>query len=277
MIHTLIRGGLFCHIKRCIFKNTRSGCNFLILLTCYVFSNHLHRLMKNCIISAVGANSLHRSWTCKCRNNTDLHLIIYDNSYDSFKNDTPYISKGTGQKFKLVYKYLGHNKYLFEKYDYFFIPDDDVFIDDFNIDKLFIYMRKYNLEIAQPALTTMHYAFPITVRQPENEIRYTNFVEIMQPCFSRTALEKCLFTFNINESGWGMDFHWSSLVNYDQKRVAIIDDIMSVHTRPSRITPTQLEKNSNEYSAYMKRFGITKSFVEYQKIKKQLAFRGELL
>lgn len=224
--------------------------------------------MKDCIISAAGTDSLHRSWINGLKKNTDLHLIVYDDSYSSFKDDTPYISKGVGQKFKLAYEYLSRNYQLLEQYDYFFFPDDDIYIDDVNIEKLFFYMRKYNLQVAQPAITEMYYAFPITVRQPENEVRFTNFVEMMQPCFSREGLEKCLFTFNINESGWGMDFHWYSLVNKNQQQVAIIDDIISVHTRPSRITQSQLEKNSSEYASYMERFGLKKSFIEFQRVKK---------
>ena len=54
----------------------------------------------------------------------------------------------------------------------------------------------------------------------------------MQPCFSRDALKKVLFTFNENEHGWGIDFHWGMLVGYQKYNMAIIDDVESVHTRP---------------------------------------------
>ena len=41
----------------------------------------------NCVISAVGGNSLHRMWlTGEC--NFDLHLVVYDDSMEEFHGDT---------------------------------------------------------------------------------------------------------------------------------------------------------------------------------------------
>lgn len=45
---------------------------------------------RDCVIAAIGKDSLHQNWI-KGYKNFDLHLIIYDDSYDKYKNDTEYI------------------------------------------------------------------------------------------------------------------------------------------------------------------------------------------
>lgn len=185
------------------------------------------------VFSAVGKESLHRKWiTPQC--NFDLHLIVYDQSIDDFRNDTPFLSTGIGYKFKLIYQYLVENLELIDRYEYFYFPDDDIIIDSVNIEKLFNYMGEYGLEIAQPALIDSYYTFNHTLRRKDNILRYTNFVEIMQPCFSRKALRKVLFTFNENDTGWGIDFHWGKIIGFSGREMAVIDDVISMHTRPIR-------------------------------------------
>lgn len=202
--------------------------------------------IKWCIISAVGKTSFHRSWI-KENPRFDLHLIVYDNSYNEYKNDTKFISQSKGNKFQLVYEYLTSNPDMINEYDYFYIPDDDIYIDTEDIHRLFEYMIKYSLAIAQPALSHSYYSYPHTLRCLNSRIRFTNFVEVMQPCFSKDALNKVLFTFNKNRNGWGIDFHWGKLVDYNKKNMAIIDDIVSVHTRPVQSHNTNNFKELHEY------------------------------
>ena len=49
------------------------------------------------------------------------------------------------------------------------------------------------------------------------------------PCFSREALNKVLFTFNENETGWGTETHWAELINASQRDMAVIDEVSVVH------------------------------------------------
>lgn len=51
----------------------------------------------NCVISAVGRNSLHRMWL-KGECNFDLHLVVYDDSIEEFRGDTEYICHIKGYK-----------------------------------------------------------------------------------------------------------------------------------------------------------------------------------
>src|SRR5688572_24883410 len=105
---------------------------------------------KCCVISAVGKTSLHHHWRNRY-SKFDLHLIVYDDSYDMFKLDSPFITQSKGYKFNLVYDYFMNNKHFIDDYKYFYVPDDDILTDSKNIHRLFKYMEKYKLAIAQPA------------------------------------------------------------------------------------------------------------------------------
>lgn len=211
---------------------------------------------KWCVISAVGENSLHRNWI-KSNPKFDLYLITYDNSYDIFKNDTRYIFKSKGYKFKLIYAYVINNMDVFDKYGYFYMPDDDIAIDTDNIHYLFNFMKEYNLEIGQPAISiNSPFSYPHTLRKSNSILRYTNFVEIMQPCFSSEALKKVLFTFNENTSGWGIDFHWGKIIDYRKYNMAIIDAIASEHCRPVQ------SDHHSELNEYLRKYNLPREVKE---------------
>ena len=63
-------------------------------------------------------------------------------------------------------------------------------------------------------------------------VRYTNFVEIMCPLLKNFVLKKMfkLMDNDIVQSGFYLDTIWSHMVRY--KRVAVIDYISVIHTRP---------------------------------------------
>lgn len=170
-----------------------------------------------------------------------------------------------GQKFKAIYRYLKRNKNLLKEYDYYYIPDDGIFIDDVNIKTLFGIMEKYNLAIAQPALTNSYFSYDITLKKEESILRYTNFVEMMQPCFSNEALNKILFTFNENLSGWGMDFHWPFIVEYEKKNMAIIDCITSIHARPIGKNYKH-ETNQIELNSYLEKYNLVPQIMQLGKV-----------
>jgi hypothetical protein len=201
---------------------------------------------KHCIVAAVGRDSLHCEWIDKSPG-FDLHLIVYDDSYERFRNDTPYVAKGKGAKFNLISQYLSSTDVI-RQYDYFYFPDDDILIDSDNIRKLFRYMEDYHLELAQPAIGNYYITYPHTMRRPASRLRYTNFVEIMQPCFSKEALQRVHFTFTASVSGWGIDYHWTKLLDSGRRNMAIIDDIVSFHTRPVR------SFHDEELAEYLKKY-----------------------
>ncbi len=205
------------------------------------------------MISSVCKNSMHKKWIeGEC--NFDLHLIVFDDSIDKFKGDTEYICHSKGYKLKNVYKYLNANPQILSRYDYFFLPDDDVYMDSATINSLFDAMRRFNLQIAQPALVRSYYSWPHTLKDRFCKLRYTDFVEMMVPCFSQEALRTVLFTFNENETGWGTESHWASLIGSNEKDIAIIDEVEVVHTRP--VNGGQ-PKHHKELSEYLQKYNLT--------------------
>lgn len=203
---------------------------------------------KNCVISAVGRNSLHRHWVENADDrNFDLHLIVYDNSFGLFYNDADYLGYKKGFKLKLVYDYLKVHPEYIERYDSFFIPDDDIMASAVEIEKLFSIMDAYRLKIAQPALRHSYYTHPLTLRKPLSVLRYVNFVEMMLPCFSRKALIDVLDSFNANESGWGVEYHWHELIKSNKEDMAIIDAVAMQHTQPVKQGRTSNLREMQEY------------------------------
>lgn len=227
----------------------------------------LNALKKYCIISAVGKDSLHREWITE-ESDFDLHLIIYDNSYNKFYNDTNFISYQKGYKFKLIHDYLQKHPEYLNHYEYFFVPDDDISMNPENITRLFRLMEEYQLQIAQPALTDSYYTYEHTILQEESFLRYTNFVEMMTPCFSRESIQKVLFTFNENVSGWGIEFHWSQLIGFTGKEMAIIDDLHCIHTRPIQ---SFNERNVTELTEYLEKYQLNREIVSFGHIVKTKA------
>lgn len=200
----------------------------------------------NCVISSIGRSSLHQEWTggiCEF----DLHLLIYDESMKETSLGTPFVSRQKGYKLKNVYKYLQDNPWILDKYDYFFIPDDDLLMDSEKINRLFHLMRQYKLRIAQPSLTHSYFLWGHTLHDPYCKLRYTNYVEMMAPCFSKDALQEVLFTFNENETGWGTEAHWASLINSNKTDMAVIDELSIVHTRPIQSGQQLHRKEAAEY------------------------------
>ena len=213
---------------------------------------------RNCVISAVGKNSLHKMWT-EDNGDFDLHLIVYDDSMELFRDDAEYVCHIKGYKLKIIYKYLEINPQFKDMYDYFFFPDDDIRMNATTINALFEAMRRYDLKIAQPAMQMSYYTWPHTLYDRYCKLRYTNFVEMMVPCFSRDALQKVLFTFNENETGWGTETHWPLLINAMPHDMAIIDEVKVVHTRPIQ---SGQEIHKKELAAYLYKFRL-KTQVEF--------------
>jgi hypothetical protein len=77
-----------------------------------------------------------------------------------------------------------------------------------------------------------HYSHITTLRNNMTKIRFTNYVEVMAPCFSSAILQKASPLFNSNLSGWGLDYLWTGLAENPQDGIAIIDEVTVRHTRP---------------------------------------------
>jgi hypothetical protein len=190
-------------------------------------------MTKNLIISPTGENSLVKEWI-KETPNFDLVLLCYDNDEEKasiFKQYTPYVFVGKGEKFHLIKSFIESNLNFISEYNYVWLPDDDVSISTFDINKLFKTANEYNLALCQPSMKG-YISHNITLPVEGNILRYTNFVEVLAPLFNLETLLKVYQTFDLNYSGWGYDYLWPYLLNYPQDKIAIIDNIIMTHVRP---------------------------------------------
>lgn len=216
-------------------------------------------LKLNCVFIPTGQDSLHRQ-LLKGKADFDLHLLIYDKSYNKWCNDTTFIGTDSGYKMDMTYRYLQRHRDYLEHYEYFFLLDDDIEISTEEVNKLFSYMREYRLRIAQPSLVMSYYTYEHTLHNPTCKLRYTNFVEMMMPCFSREALKLVLPTFEKKVRWMGIEWHWSLLVNTNKRDIAVVDDVKAIHGRP-------LQSWSKEcyqlMETYMKVHHLSRDIVEY--------------
>lgn len=214
---------------------------------------------KNAVFVPVGKDSLHRQ-LLKGDADFDLHLLIYDGSYNKFCNDSDFVACDAGYKMDMVCRYLHRHPELFEKYEYFFLLDDDIVISTEDVNRLFSMMREYQLKIAQPSLVMSYYTYKHTAFHPFYILRYTNFVEMMMPCFSRDALKAVLPTFEQKIRWCGIEMHWPVLVGSNHKDMAIVDAVSAKHTRPvqSWNSLSQLQQEN-----YLKKHNLSWSIEMY--------------
>jgi len=183
-------------------------------------------MKKNLLIGCVGPTSLHQKWIAgDC--NFDLMLVHYGDD-DMYKDDGEYYIRAKGTKFNIIADIFDQ---VPKEYEYIFIPDDDLYMGPNEINRLFELAREYKLKICQPSLVG-YYSLTINLNHPGSVLRYTDWVEIICPCFDRETFELCRHTFNYNKSCWGIDLLWGVVLNHPQDAIAVVDDVIAVHTRP---------------------------------------------
>lgn len=228
---------------------------------------------KNLIILCTGDNPAHVFGCSNLKKNYDILVIYYGNNVSCFKkkyNNIDYFYNKKGYKFNLIKDYYYENEKIFNKYKNIFIPDDDLIFKEKDINLFFDIFNQNNLLLAQPSLIG-YFSHTITLHRFEFILRYTNFVEIMMPCFSNIAFKICVKFFDKTTSGWGLDYLWPKILGYPTNKIAIIDEVFGIH--PRKVGSSKIytnNKNLNqEYDEFMTINNLTKSNQEvYSSIKK---------
>lgn len=178
------------------------------------------------VISTVGDDSLHRYWSKSERFDT---CLIYYGDGKGYENESKYYIRSKGPKYHLISDAI--EKYPeFKNYTYIWMPDDDVYMKRGCVERLFDMNMEYNLWLSQPSIIGW-YGTSVPLNDARYILRYTNWVEIMCPVMSKYALTKCIKTFKDNITGWSIDSAWNILLGHPKNKIAIIDDIVAIHTR----------------------------------------------
>jgi GR25 family glycosyltransferase involved in LPS biosynthesis len=195
---------------------------------------------KHLVVVRAGESSLHPAWLEGAgQRSWDLIVHSYGAECPWSDEEGVEVIRATGAdivgpKMRAMHSLYERRKSDLLAYDYVCFADDDlaVSLESFNL--MFSMCEQFALELAQPALTHDSHMgnWGITMENRSFLLRYTNFVEVMCPVFSRAFLERCAPTFVENMSGYGLDFLWSSWVSSPWK-IAILDACPVKHTRAS--------------------------------------------
>jgi hypothetical protein len=185
---------------------------------------------KNLILATVGDESMHPTWAAGGEPSFDLGLIYFGDQPGRYVAEADYYFERKGIKYSLLHEAalslgpaLGH-------YEYVWLPDDDIAADTARVNRLFELAAEFQLAVCQPAIGQGDVSFRSLRANPQYLLRYSRFVEIMCPMFSREALKRVLPTFKLNVTGWGLDWLWASM--FGPEELAVIDATPVHHTRP---------------------------------------------
>jgi len=184
------------------------------------------------VVVRAGDQSLHARWTRSlATRDWDLVVSYFGDDPERFRDAGCERFDDKGPKLRGLHALLTR-KDFWRRYDYVFLPDDDLAIEQTTISRLFARAASLDLELCQPALSwSSYYCHAITVCHPSFTLRFTDFVETMAACFSRRHLERCLPTFAETVAGWGFDWVWPRMALSNAPNVAIVDECAVTHTR----------------------------------------------
>lgn len=194
-------------------------------------------MKKNLAIFRAGTTSLHGSATADLADRSfDYGLSWFGKvPADEVKmaDGAVFVDEQTGAKWPGLAKTLVAQWDIIGQYEYVWLPDDDLLCAPQLVDEMFAICADLRLDLAQPALTRdSFFSHAISLQHPLFQIRFTNFVEVMAPVFSRTMLSRIVPTLQNDNviSGWGLDSVWPNMSQLG--KVAIIDSTPVKHMRP---------------------------------------------
>ncbi len=189
---------------------------------------------KNLVIVRAGDSSLHPGWLSPPdQRDFTLAVSYYGNDPDRWAGTWDRWVEAKGPKWGPLADFIDDNWEWVSEFDYVALPDDDLAATASDWKGLFQAMRDLDLDLAQPSLAySSYWTHQITAQRPGYRARFTNFVEVMTPTFSKWALERCLPTFRMSSSGFGLDIIWPTILQKAGRKLGIIDEVAFGHTRP---------------------------------------------
>jgi hypothetical protein len=188
---------------------------------------------RHLVLVRAGEKSLHRQWLEGAEARSwDLIVSWYgDEPYQPVADEL--VLNRKGGKWDIIHAHFTEMPELLDRYDYFWLTDDDIATDGATIEAMFGLMEQERLEVGQPGLTPdSYFSFLHTLASPSFRLRYTTFVEVMTPCLGREVVRRMLPHFPASKSGFGLDLVWARLEADNRERAAILDAVPMRHTRP---------------------------------------------
>ncbi len=228
---------------------------------------------RNLVIVRAGDSSLHPGWLAgQGSRNWDLVVSYFGKDPDIYCGDDVVRIDSTGPKWRPLQQLLLEHPEYFERYEYIWLPDDDLEMSKQDMNRFFDICSEYKLELAQPSLTTdSPMTHPLLINNTASYLRFSNFVEVMAPCFSAACLKRVLPTFSGTQSGWGIDWVWPRMVLNRETGIAVVDDVVIRHTRPLGgpnydAMRAKGQSPRDELMAFQEHEGIDQTRIEFHKV-----------
>ena len=192
---------------------------------------------RHLVVLLAGEQSLHYQWTrniADADRSWDFCVSHYGSAESVARPDWSEwrVHQPGLRKFVALHR-LFHAASPLWNYDYIMFPDDDLLLSWSDLNICFELCREHRLDLAQPSLKEESFwSLQITLQRSGTLLRYVDFVEAMIPVFHVDALRLCVTTFPQSVIGWGLDVVWPSLLGHGASRVAILDAVAVLHTRP---------------------------------------------
>ena len=192
---------------------------------------------RNLVVVRAGKDSLHPKWLPRdgAERRFDVLVSCYQDDCLERYGGTPGVSAVycPGGKWDGLYRTLCDMGAELDRYDFVWLPDDDIETTAEDIAGLFEAMRETGLKVGQPSLTPdSYFTHFLFIHCPGIAVRWTNYVEIMVPCLHRSVLKEILPDFRATMSGYGFDYVWCRLPGVGRREAGIIDGLQVRHTRP---------------------------------------------
>lgn len=187
--------------------------------------------MKLALFSSIGddINYFLSYYKNNLSDNCDLYLNYYGNNHEIYvalNENAKFLSNIYTTKFPALK--IAFEKTNLSEYDYIFVFDDDFTIETGNILYIPDIMSRYNLEIASGCHSNSGRVSFDLMRFHEGDhiFRYTNFVEMNFPVFSKNALSQYMKVYDGKLCGWGNDWWYLNELQCNYKNnCGIIDKI----------------------------------------------------
>uniref|UniRef100_A0ACD5ZUF6 Uncharacterized protein n=1 Tax=Avena sativa TaxID=4498 RepID=A0ACD5ZUF6_AVESA len=187
----------------------------------------------------------------KFSENFDVMLFHYDGvttEWDEFEwsKQATHVSARKQTKWWFAKRFLHPS--IVARYDYVFLWDEDLGVENFDAEAYIDIVKKHGLGISQPGLdaTKGKTLYDVSVKRDTGEMHKTDgggrrcpdvhqrpcsgFVEVMAPVFSKDAW-RCVWHMIQNDlvHGWGLDFHFWRCADDPEEQIGIVDAQYVVH------------------------------------------------
>ncbi|CAH2045377.1 unnamed protein product [Thlaspi arvense] len=194
----------------------------------------------------------------KFSDNFTIVLFHYDgraSEYDEFEWSKRAIHVSVPKQTKWWYAKRFLHPDIIAPYEYIFIWDEDLGVENFDAEEYIKLVKKHGLEISQPAVESRKtITWKITKRIPGIEVHReveeklgrcndphlppcAGFIEIMAPVFSRDAW-RCVWHMIQNDlvHGWGLDFALRKCVEPAHEKIGVVDAQWIIHQKIPSLT-----------------------------------------